>query len=377
MRKFMQPLGAIVPVLALCLSNPAVSDARAEIDDPAKLPAGLYPTLVGAIQGDASPEYDVAPGADTPATAPYRARNAAQALEISFGAAAPMVADAEGRRVRLEITGYGHAGDLGPVPPARLLAEGNRVEYRRGGPADGSAPLLTEWYVNGPLGLEQGFTLAAPPPGAATGQLVVALALTGDLTPALAENGQDLRFLDAEGAPVLRYHGLYAHDATGRQLPARLALDGTALAIEVEADGAAYPVTIDPFISGPTDLPQPDGVADDRYGWSVAVSGNTAVVGAGYHDEPGIPNAGAAYVFVREANATTGTTEWTLKQKLTAVAPGDYRTIWSVSGSPSRSTAIPWWWARPTKTTSLHSLMQGRSTYSSATRPGIGCGRPG
>jgi hypothetical protein len=34
-------------------------------------------------------------------------------------------------------------------------ARTNRVEYKRGA--------LTEWYINGPPGLEQGFTLAKPP----------------------------------------------------------------------------------------------------------------------------------------------------------------------------------------------------------------------
>ena len=41
-------------------------------------------------------------------------------------------------------------------PPAHDAA--NRVEYRRPGG-------VVEWYINGPLGLEQGFDLAAPPVG--------------------------------------------------------------------------------------------------------------------------------------------------------------------------------------------------------------------
>ena len=38
----------------------------------------------------------------------------------------------------------------------------NRVVYRHGS--------LEEWYVNGPLGLEQGFTLGARPAGHGTGR---------------------------------------------------------------------------------------------------------------------------------------------------------------------------------------------------------------
>ncbi|MBY0111222.1 MAG: FG-GAP repeat protein [Phycisphaerales bacterium] len=55
-----------------------------------------------------------------------------------------------------------------------------------------------------------------------------------------------------------------------------------------------------------------DGVAGDRFGRSVAVQGNTAVVGAYLAGLPGKSGAGAVYVFQR-----TGTT-WTQVAKLTA-----------------------------------------------------------
>ena len=62
-----------------------------------------------------------------------------------------------------------------------------------------------------------------------------------------------------------------------------------------------------------------DGVAGDRFGQSVAIQGNTAVVGAYLHSLSGKSGAGAAYVFER-----TGTT-WTQVAKLTAAdsAAGD------------------------------------------------------
>jgi hypothetical protein len=43
------------------------------------------------------------------------------------------------------------------VPAAELTADGNGLEYRRG--------YISEWYLNDQRGLEQGFTLTAPPPG--------------------------------------------------------------------------------------------------------------------------------------------------------------------------------------------------------------------
>ncbi|HEV3470553.1 MAG TPA: thrombospondin type 3 repeat-containing protein [Pyrinomonadaceae bacterium] len=80
------------------------------------------------------------------------------------------------------------------------------------------------------------------------------------------------------------------------------------------AAGAVYPLTVDPLIaSEEAHLVAADAAADDFFGNSVAVSGDTAVVGAFVDDDPVRgANTGAAYVFVR-----TGTT-WALQQKLTA-----------------------------------------------------------
>jgi hypothetical protein len=54
-----------------------------------------------------------------------------------------------------------------------------------------------------------------------------------------------------------------------------------------------------------------DAAAADKFGYSVAISENTIVVGA-FNDDSPLSNAGSAYVFVR--NGTT----WTQQQKLTA-----------------------------------------------------------
>jgi hypothetical protein len=59
-------------------------------------------------------------------------------------------------------------------------------------------------------------------------------------------------------------------------------------------------------------LTAPDGGANDNFGWSVALNGNTAVIGAIGYDAGANSDQGAVYVFVR-----SGTT-WTQQQKLTA-----------------------------------------------------------
>ena len=57
-----------------------------------------------------------------------------------------------------------------------------------------------------------------------------------------------------------------------------------------------------------------DDGADDEFGYSVAIDGNTAVVGAYLHDIGANVNAGAAYVFTRNSNSG----KWSQAAKLTA-----------------------------------------------------------
>ena len=55
----------------------------------------------------------------------------------------------------MSLRGFGYGGSLHTAKATAPASQSNRVEYRRSG--------LTEWYENGPLGLEQGFTLAHAP----------------------------------------------------------------------------------------------------------------------------------------------------------------------------------------------------------------------
>ncbi len=55
-----------------------------------------------------------------------------------------------------------------------------------------------------------------------------------------------------------------------------------------------------------------DGAADDSFGGNVAVSGDTAVIGAAWDDDKG-DDSGSAYVFVRAEDGT-----WSQQGKLTA-----------------------------------------------------------
>src|SRR5690606_21256517 len=104
----------------------------------------------------------------------------------------------------LSLTGIGRGAVLAAPDSGTLDSAANRVEARRG--------LLTEWYANGPLGLEHGFTLAAPPAASATnGPVVLTLRQLGARGALATEDGRGLRIAPAGNTSVLYYGGLVAY----------------------------------------------------------------------------------------------------------------------------------------------------------------------
>ena len=71
------------------------------------------------------------------------------------------------------------------------------------------------------------------------------------------------------------------------------------------------PIPLESFNDLETKLTASDGAANDQFGRSVAISGATAVVGAGGDDDNG-PGSGSAYIFTHSG------TNWTEQAKLTA-----------------------------------------------------------
>ncbi|WP_437278358.1 FG-GAP repeat protein [Sorangium sp. So ce375] len=197
-------------------------------------------------------------------------------------------------RITMKLARYGCEGELAPLEvAAEPRGADNRVELRHRVPSSGSN--VTEWYLNGPLGLEQGFSLDSRPPCRSEGEgnVELEIALGGDLSPRLSEDGQSMDLLDASGAAVLRYADLVVQDARGTVLPAELKLSEENVSIVVDDTGATYPLEVDPLIATEQQaLYASNASSDDYFGWSVAISGNTAVVGAMGTD--------AAYVFVRD-----------------------------------------------------------------------------
>ena len=106
---------------------------------------------------------------------------------------------------------------LAGSPITSVTARGNRVTLQRSG--------LQEWYVAGPMGIEQGFTLARRPAGRRGRELTLSLAVSGALRPR-ASSGSAVEFLGSGNDIVARYGALSAVDAAGHRLPAALRVSG-------------------------------------------------------------------------------------------------------------------------------------------------------
>ncbi len=230
----------------------------------------------------------------------FQASNPTQHLWMRFDRSGVFVGSGAVRLgLRLRAVGYGASlTALGDVTP-RVRA--NRVVYAHAG--------LSEWYTNGPLGLEQGFTIPRAPVGHTVGPLTLSMALSGGVHASLA-GGQSVT-LSYGGAPSLRYGGLVASDAWGHSLHSWLQLDAGRVLLRVDARGAHYPLRVDPFVQQGSRLTGGEEVGEGRFGNSVALSGdgNTAVIGG-----PGdSKSTGAVWVFIR-----SGAT-WTQQAKIVGV----------------------------------------------------------
>jgi hypothetical protein len=267
-----------------------------------------------------------------------RAVNARAGLDAHFNPwGAGIVAGAATAELSIESIGRGE--NLRAVGAAQLTSSDNRVELRRDG--------LVEWYVNGPAGFQHGFTLHERPAPTDDGALVVGLGVHGDYSVSVNAS-TDAATLTSERGPRLRYAGLVAYDADGRELPARMEASTSGLRLVVDDAGAAYPIVVDPFIQSDEVFP---ATGDAYYfGWSVAVEGDTMVVGAwfGDIDYPGDCENGMAYVFER-----SGSPIWRLSARLQSSRPDpfcwgeDFGSAvaisgdWIAVGSPSEPWLLP------------------------------------
>lgn len=213
----------------------------------------------------------------------------------------------EAWRLSMRTTAVGCADAMVPMTQTESQVAANRAKFSRVG--------LEEWYLNGPLGVEQGFVLPKAPTCA--GPKRITMAIEGDLSATLDDadgdgRGERVRFFDPNGRVALAYTDLFVTDASGKTIPAWLSVGAQEMAIVVDDAAATYPLSIDPLILVlDTKLVASDGMPSDYFGNSVSLSGTTALIGAPMDGDLG-EFSGSAYVFVQSGNA------WIQQAKLLA-----------------------------------------------------------
>ncbi|HTY97271.1 MAG TPA: hypothetical protein VMB91_09545 [Solirubrobacteraceae bacterium] len=243
----------------------------------------------GAL-GAGSASYRVGARAD----GDFAAYNPAQRLSATFGATGVQVA-AGGTTVGLQTVAAGFGASPGTLAGSSPRASSNRVSY--------SHPGIDEWYANGPLGLEQGFTVARPAGAGAVGrQLTIAIGVGGsDVQPVLAAGGRSVSF-ERAGRTVLLYGDLSATDARGRALPSSLGVEKGRIVLRVDTSRARYPLRVDPLVQNGALL---EGEGEKALGGlhvALAADGDTLLITG---REQGFMESGDVWVFVRSGSSWT------------------------------------------------------------------------
>jgi hypothetical protein len=260
--------------------------------------AGVRTAGLRALQPAARTQISDAIGAQLPSYLVQRRganvdlSNAAQHLTATFNAGGVWLRGSWGR-LHMYLAGVGSRTNVRALAPVKPATSANRVVYQR--------PSVSEWYANGPLGIEQEFTVARPSRPQPGGTIELRLAVGGDLRPRMTPNGKGVE-LTRGPTPVLRYAQLEARDARGVHLASVMRVVRGQILLDVKVRRAAYPLSVDPLIQVAKLVQGVEEGQGSDFGFSVGVSqdGNTAVVGAPqYQPVSGEKFNGAAWVFAR------------------------------------------------------------------------------
>lgn len=167
------------------------------------------------------------------------------------------------------------------VEGASLRVSGSRATLARTG--------FDEWFVNGARGIEHGYTLHAPRD---SDEIRIDVAFEG--LQAVVRSGELVSLVDDRGRARLSYRGPHAEDARGRALPIAFEQTSSGLELVLDADGASYPVTIDPTFELADTLFASMAGMNHYFGEAVAVDGTRAAIGAPFE------GVGVVYAFELE-----------------------------------------------------------------------------
>jgi len=286
---------------------------------------GQYDSLQAAMR---QARFNVSRAEATPlGREAWRAPNPAAGYDAYVTEAGVSIAVSDQSYVSLSLHSLGYGAELQAVAPGEVFADKQTINLTRAGG-------VREWYVNGPDGLEHGFTLNEPPSGARQkgAPLRLALQVSEGWRAAASEDGK-LVTLRGPHDEAVEYGKLVVRDNLGRNIAARLTVADEQVVIEAEDHDAVYPLTIDPLFTLQQKLTAADGAANDYLGYAVALDGDTALVGAPYDDVNGMEQ-GSAYVFVRNGAG------WTQQARLIAQQDGTSFDYFGIAVALDGDTAL-------------------------------------
>ncbi len=226
-----------------------------------------------------------------------------QDLSIRFDGESTHVRRRGGPEVSLKLQGWGRGSAALPPSLRNVQREDSPGEGGTQGASTGFRWVrrgegLEERWTQSSLGVSQSFLLTTSPPGEG-GPLWVAVEVSGAQV-AVDENGLSAQ-LNSGKFPI-HYRGLRVLDSNHIPIPAHLESAPWGLRIVVEDQGAAYPLLIDPYLTGPQVMVESDR-SYSRFGQAVAGAGD--VDGDGYSDfivgarnyTNGQTNEGAVYLY--------------------------------------------------------------------------------
>lgn len=273
-------------------------------------------------------EYFYSASPEDTYSAPNRSQNLRSQINARGISIIPREASAHEERnhwnLSLATESLARDGSTVDVGPPEIVASGARVELRY--------HAFTEWFVNYEEGIEQGWTLVSRPVGPSDNPLRVQLRVDG-LRSCVADDGLSAEFVDSGDVVRIQYQGPRSWDVTGQELRTWIEPTAHGIAVCVIDDGALYPVTIDPVLTGPSWTAEPDQ-AEANMGISVAGAGDVngdgyddVIVGARLYDGT-LHDEGAAFLYYGSPSGPSITENWT---KLGGQAEGYLG--WSVAGA--------------------------------------------
>jgi hypothetical protein len=237
----------------------------------------------------------------------FRTRISSQGVEVFPRETSAQESSSAHWRLSLRTVSFGRGQDLQELGGwSAISVQQDHAQIDHG--------VLLEWFENRKDGLEQGWNIAARPPG--VDPLWIGLEFGGDRLLRIDEDGRSGVLVDASGEVQLRYGGLAAFDATGRELRARLAPSSSGVGIEIDDSAAIYPLMVDPVLSGPAWIAEGEQ-AFANLGTSLASAGDVngdgysdVIVGAPYYDNGQI-DEGRAFLYLGSASGLAASPAWT------------------------------------------------------------------